>query len=155
MSGPQLRSATPRDFDSLLLFMHQFRIDDPDPQYSQVDGRGARRALARLVREPSLGRVWLICDRGTAVGYIVVTFGYSLEFHGRDAFIDEFFIQATHRGRGWGTWILIRVESACRRLGINALHLEVGHDNVRARRLYRKMGFIDHERHLMTRRIAR
>jgi hypothetical protein len=30
----------------------------------------------------------LVLDAETSVGYIVLTFGYSLEFLGRDAFID-------------------------------------------------------------------
>jgi len=38
---------------------------------------------------PSFGRPWLICDPDIAVGYIVLTFGYSLECLGRDAFIDD------------------------------------------------------------------
>jgi GNAT superfamily N-acetyltransferase len=37
-----------------------------------------------------------------AVGYIVLTFGYSLEYLGRDAFIDEFYLRESYRGRRWG-----------------------------------------------------
>jgi ribosomal protein S18 acetylase RimI-like enzyme len=153
--GPRFRLADDADVDVLLRFMHQFRIDDPDTRYLRVDEREAREALACLIREPALGRVWLICDHETAVGYVVVTVGYSLEFHGRDAFIDEFFIQATHRRRGWGARALEYVESACRKLCVNAVHLEVTHDNTGAQRLYRKFGFEDHDRHLMTKRLDR
>ena len=45
-------------------------------------------ALGALLQEPAAGQVWLITDGADPVGYLVVTFGYSLEFGGRDAFID-------------------------------------------------------------------
>ena len=38
-----------------------------------------------------------------AVGYLVLTLGYSLEYGGRDAFIDEVYIRSSYRGRGIGT----------------------------------------------------
>jgi ribosomal protein S18 acetylase RimI-like enzyme len=47
------------------------------------------------------------------------------------------------------------MESSCRRQGITALHLEVDHDNPDGRRLYLRRGFVDHERHLMTKRLDR
>jgi diamine N-acetyltransferase len=56
-----------------------------------------RITLAKILKNDSLGRVWLIQHGGEAIGYIVLTFGYSLEYQGRDAFIDEFYIQASHR----------------------------------------------------------
>jgi ribosomal protein S18 acetylase RimI-like enzyme len=46
------------------------------------------------------------------------------------------------------------VEEACRALGVQALHLEVGRDNPRAQALYRRVGFEDHDRYLMTKWIS-
>jgi len=135
--------------------MRQFRVDDPDSRYQQVDDEGARGALVRLMRDPSLGRLWMICDGQTPVGYVAVTFGYSLEFQGRDAFIDELFIAASHRGRGWGKRALRHTEAACREDGVNALLLEVTPDNTAAATLYRALGFEDHRRRLMSKRVDR
>ena len=42
------------------------------------------------------------------------------------------------------------VEGASRDLGVNALHLEVERTNVTGQSLYRKAGFEDHDRYLMT-----
>jgi GNAT superfamily N-acetyltransferase len=63
---------------------------------------------------------------------IVLTFGYSLEYQGRGAFIDEFFVQASHRHRGWGKITLQHAEKAARELNIRALHLEITRENGRA-----------------------
>ena len=94
--------------------------------------------------------MWLICDGDSAVGYLALTFGYSLEFHGRDAFIDELYIRPAHRGQGWGTRAMEHAEALALSEGIRAIHLEVGHRNSAAQAFYRKLGYADHERHLMT-----
>jgi ribosomal protein S18 acetylase RimI-like enzyme len=46
------------------------------------------------------------------------------------------------------------VETACRDLGVHAVHLEVERANAAAQGLYRKFGFQDHERYLLTRWIG-
>jgi len=112
------------------------------------------RALAKILNDDSLGRVWLIQDGNDAIGYIVLTLGYSLEFRGRDAFIDELYIRESYRGQGVGTNTLQFVEDVCPSLGIEALHLEVDRRNTVAQSLYRKVGFGDHDRYLMTKWIA-
>lgn len=122
-----------------------------------------RSLLAKLLKKDYLGRVSLIQDSGNvlagseapnAIGYIVLTFGYSLEFLGRDAFIDELYIRESHRGQGIGTRALQFIEQMCPSLGIQALHLEADRKNTTAQAFYRKVGFEDHDRYLMTKWIA-
>ncbi|MBV9610722.1 MAG: GNAT family N-acetyltransferase, partial [Acidobacteria bacterium] len=95
-------------------------------EYYAFDGHAydeprARIALSNFLREPSFGHAWLICDVETAVGYIVLTLGYSLEYLGRDAFIDEFYLKESHRGRGWGRRTLDFVEDAARASGVRSI----------------------------------
>ena len=148
---PTFRLAADTDIDTLIPMMREFYAIDAYP----FDEGAARTALEGLLRDPALGRVWLIHDGAEAIGYVVLTFGYSLEFHGRDAFVDELFVQPSHRGRGVGTRAMRLVEEACRDLGAHALHLEVERANTVAQRLYRTFGFQDHARYLMTRWISR
>jgi ribosomal protein S18 acetylase RimI-like enzyme len=110
------------------------------------------RALLPLLTPTSLfGRIWLILASDIAVGYIALCFGYTIEFAGRDAFIDEFFIQEEARGRGIGSQVLAFVKQAATQLGIAALHLEVARTNEKARHLYAKAGFDSREQfHLMS-----
>lgn len=114
----------------------------------------ARTALENFLDNESLGRVWLILYGNEIVGYLVLTLGYSLEYGGRDAFIDEVYIRDTHRGRGIGTKALAFAEAVCHSLGVRALHVEVERANTNAHRVYRKAGFVDHERYLLTKRIS-
>ena len=137
------------DTDVLLGMMRELYTVDRIP----FDADLARTALTTLLQEPTYGCVWLITDGAEPVGYLVLTFDYSLEYGGRDAFIDELFVREGHRRRGIGTQALQMAEEACRERGLCALHLEVERSNVAAQAAYRRAGFVDHDRYLMTRRL--
>jgi ribosomal protein S18 acetylase RimI-like enzyme len=93
--------------------------------------------------------------KGACAGYLVLTLGYSLEFQGRDGFIDELFLVESFRGRGVGDRVLELVENEARALGVVALHLEVERKNAAGQRFYRRNGYLDHDRYLMTKRLNR
>lgn len=138
------------DTEILMQFIREFHELEHLPFDEDTD----RTVLAKFLNDDSLGRVWLIQDGSEPIGYIVLTFGYSLEFRGRDAFVDELYIRESHRGQGIGTSTLTFIEEVCPSLGVQALHLEVDRTNTAAQSLYRKVGFVDHDRYLMTRWIA-
>src|SRR5206468_11883278 len=88
-ASTRLRLARTADTPRLLEMMADFSVGEgiaPDP-------RRLRTALGRLLRERNLGRVWLILEEGVVVGYGVLTFGYDLEFTGRDAFLTELYVR--------------------------------------------------------------
>jgi ribosomal protein S18 acetylase RimI-like enzyme len=135
--------------DLLVLMQEYYAHDD-----LEFNRDAALAALGKLLAEEAFGCAWLIERDGRALGYIVLTFGYSLEFGGRDAFIDELYIQEAYRGCGVGTETLELAESAARSMGIAALHLEVDRDNRVASRFYRRSGFEDRARfRLMSKRL--
>jgi ribosomal protein S18 acetylase RimI-like enzyme len=84
------------------------------------------------------------------VGYVVLAVGFSFEFRGHDAFIDELYIDAAYRRRGYGRRVLAFAEERAREMGVNAIHLEVDRGNDPALELYRRTGYQDHDRFLMT-----
>lgn len=111
----------------------------------------AQRAIRELLADSRLGLILLLESAGTAVGHAALTFGFSLEFHGRYALLDELYLVPSARGRGWGRRALDLVAGAARAQGVAALRLEVNHANTRARSLYLKSGFRDDQRDLFTR----
>ncbi len=143
---PTFRHAASSDIDTILEFMQRLYAQDGLP----FDEPMARRTLAGIVRDRSLGRVWMIGDGARPIGYMILTLGYSLEYRGRDAFVDELFIREDRRRQGIGRKAMQVLEQACRNLDVRALHLEVERPNVAAQALYRKFGFVDHDRYLMT-----
>jgi ribosomal protein S18 acetylase RimI-like enzyme len=153
-TDPTFRVAQESELDTVLAFMQELSREDQLPDQRALDSLRARAALRELVNDPSRGTVWLICDGDVPVGYLSLTFGYSLEFHGRDAFIDELYIRPTHRGRGWGTRAMGHAETVALAANVRAVHLEVGRTNIGAQAFYRKAGYADHDRYLMSKWIA-
>jgi GNAT superfamily N-acetyltransferase len=109
-------------------------------------------ALTPLLDDSALGKIWLVRqDSDEPIGYVALCFGYSIEFKGRDAFVDEFYLAESARGRGIGRLALAQVIAEVADMGIVALHLEVARSNLRARRFYEGLGFMARDRyHLMS-----
>ena len=145
-NAPRLRFATDADLQRVLEMMCKYYAHD----HLKFEERAAEKALKRLLADETLGRVWIIHESNHPVGYFVVTFLYSLEFHGMSAFLDELYVGASHRGKGIGKRVIAYVHEYCAAQGIKALRLEVEHENTQARHLYRKTGFKEHTRYLMT-----
>lgn len=146
---PVFRAAQPANLGEVAGMMARFAAETRAPFHEEE----ARRALAQLVADPSLGRVFLIAAGDGIAGYVVLSLGFSLEFQGRDAFVDELFVVPEQRGGGLGAAALRHLEAVCAELGVRALHLEVGPDNPSALGLYRRAGFEDRRHHLMTKRL--
>jgi len=152
---PQLviREATLQDEAQLLRMMRQ--LAEQEPGKIKFDEPAADATFRKFLSLPSFGRVWLLCEGNTIVGYIVLTIGFSFEFHGHDAFIDELYIDAAHRRRGFGRQAVEFLEKKARELGVNAVHLEVDQGNDPAFELYRRAGYESHDRFLMTKWLHR
>lgn len=108
-----------------------------------------RAAVEPLLQNPQLGRIWLIQDAGQTVGYAAICVGYSIEFGGLDAFIDELYLIESARGRGLGKAVLLQLKSQAAAMGVRALHLEVSRSNARARQLYEGAGFEARESYVL------
>lgn len=110
------------------------------------------QTLQEIWADSNRGCLWLIEKDRAVVGYIYLAFYFSIEFGGKTAFIDELFILPEYRGQGIGSEIISLVEEQCRRLKLKALHLESERTNQRATALYLKLGFMDYDRRLLTKR---
>jgi ribosomal protein S18 acetylase RimI-like enzyme len=143
-----IREATLEDQAELLRMMRA--LAEHEPGKIPFNEPVARAALRKFLSMPAFGGVWLLCEGNAPVGYVILTLGFSFEFHGQDAFIDELYVGAKHRRRGYGREAIHFVEKKAREMGVNAIHLEVDHGNDPAYELYRRAGYQDHDRFLMT-----
>lgn len=149
MDNTSFRLATLADADSLLAMIRRFyHIDN----YPFSDER-KRPVVEKLLKNPELGEVWFLEKEGQVIGYFFLAFGYSFEFDGRDAFVDEVFIEAPFRGKGFGRQLLEYALQRANELGIKYLHLEVERHNEAGKNLYRSLGFKDHDRYLFTKKM--
>lgn len=147
---PHLRQASPDNCALLVDLMTEFYAEADYP----LNRRRAEAAFSELLADPRLGLVWVIEVESAPVGYVVMTLGYSMEYGGRDAFVDDLFIRPDFRGHGLGTLAVETVRAACAERGVRAIHLEVGRDNDAAQSVYRRAGFVDTDRQLLTLRLA-
>jgi len=145
--GASFRFGDIGDIDQLLPLIKDFYAFECLP----YDETRLRKLLEELIRKKDLGRLILFEDADQLVGYMVLGFGFSLEFHGRDCFIDEFYVHPDRRQQGIGRAAVNFAAETCRAAGIRALHLEADHFNARGHEFYKRLGFKDHDRHLMTR----
>ena len=144
--------ATTADLEVLLALMRKMQLEDPWSEPFREPR--VRQNLAELLVNPVFGVVYIVRDADTVTAYLVVCFDFSLEYRGKGAWIDELFVVPSHRGCGIGSQLLDLAQTASRELGAQYLHLEVNHGN-RAIELYRRRGFVDHQRYLMTKRLRR
>jgi GNAT superfamily N-acetyltransferase len=141
------RLAVDSDIDRLLPMIRDFYEFERLP----YDAALLRKLLSLLIVDDRLGRLIVFELQNDLIGYMVLGFGFSLEFHGRDCLIDEFYVRPEHRSRGIGAAAVEFASKLCRDLGIEAVRLEADHTNVRGHEFYKRLGFKDHPRHLMTR----
>jgi GNAT superfamily N-acetyltransferase len=139
--------ATLTDLESLLVLMRHMQRDDPwsEPFHEPT----LRSNLAELLANPVCGVIYIAREQSTPIAYLVLCFDYSLEYRGKGAWIDELFVAPSHRGKGVGTQLLDLAETVSREHHAMFLHLEVTHGNP-AIDLYRRRGFLEHERYLMS-----
>lgn len=136
-ADPQFRLGVESHANLLLDFM---------PGYSALDGhvhdhRKAGSTLRAPSRDSNRSGAWLILDGNLPAGSIVLCFGYSLEWLGRDAFGDEFCGREQYRlaPKAHGAQFL---EDAAWERGVRALPLEVVNGN--PMNVYQKSGFRKH-----------
>lgn len=143
---PTFRPAAQSDLDTLRDFLLAFHREDGHP----IEPGCLERALRAVADGEPLLHVWVIELDTSAVGYVALALGYSIEVGGLDAFLDELYVLPAARGRGIGASAVAFVERESARLGVRRLCLEVETHNESARALYRTLGYADHSRHLMS-----
>jgi ribosomal protein S18 acetylase RimI-like enzyme len=111
-------------------------------------------ALARLLGDPNLGAVVVAERDGALAGYAVVTYGFDLEWAGRDAFLTEIYVVPEARRGGLGLALLGEAERVARASGAAAIHLGVLPENRPAQALYQRAGFQSMERVFLTKQLA-
>ncbi len=139
--------ATPADADVVLGMMRELYMLEGLSWHAAA----ARAGVETLLGDGRLGQVWVVRKGEAPAGYFVLTFGFSLEFHGVWALLDEIYLREEHRRGGLGRRAVEHMEAVCRERGIRTIRLEVEHHNTAARAFYARLGFSGHPRDLLTR----
>ena len=85
-------------------------------------------------------RTYLFENGSQAVGFAIVTIGYSSEAGGLSVWIEDIYLKEDYRGKGIGGEFISSIENEfCQKA--KRLRLEVEEDNDNAIRLYKRLGF--------------
>ena len=141
----KLAAVTADDLPLLEQFVRAYYLEDGHK--FRADRQLA--ALAALVAGEPLGHGWLIRLDARPVGYVVLSLAFSVEAGGREACVDEFYLVPEVRNQGLGSRALALVEAEARDLGVQRIFLEVQRRN-RVIGLYRRAGYVDQNRFLMS-----
>ncbi len=116
------------------------------------DDTSRQAGIGPLLDGSPHGVVYLMGPQRAPIGYVVISFGWSVEFGGMDGFLDEIYVRPGVRGRGIGSEVLAQLAKALSTAGMKALHLEVRKEDQKTRRFYEKLHFAARDGYvLMTR----
>lgn len=140
-----IKVATEKDLAELLPYVRAYHdFEDINLTDSQRES-----SVRQLLTDRSLGVIWLVYGDNKLVGYLALCVGYSIEFGGVDAFLDEFYIHPEFREKGIGTRSLELVKEEARKIGIRAIHLEVARSNIKANNIYSRLNFKAREKYVL------
>lgn len=135
------RRAVPSDDEAIVRLCSALNAEDPGPD--PVPAEHMRRTLRVLREVPARGRVVVLDVDGRTSGYALLISYWSNELGGDIDVIDEIYVAPEHRGHQHATRFIEALAAGTEPWASSAvaLTLEVTPDNVRARRLYERLGF--------------
>ncbi len=145
-TAPTWTAADPDDITQVLALMREFYAEEG---LAYIEER-ALRAVSELVSDPSLGAVFLLQDDSGPQGYLIGSFGYSLEFGGRFVLLDELYLRPGCRGHGERKRALATMEDWAGKQAALTTRLEVNHHNGKALAFYLKSGYVNDNRRILT-----
>jgi len=115
-----------------------------------LDDAALDEAILPLLEGSPLGAAYIFGPRRAPIGYVIVTFGWSIGLGGMEGRVDEVFVRPSVRRRGIGGSILHEIGAALSDAGLRALHMRVSDGDDPALSLGRRAGFTsrDATRHL-------
>jgi ribosomal protein S18 acetylase RimI-like enzyme len=139
-SGPRIRRAGPDDAQAIGRLLHDFNTEfdeiTPGPQ-----------ALADRVRDLLGGDDFVVLlGEGESRGLAVLRLRPSIWTQGLECYLAELYVQPEHRRRGLGLALMTAALEVARAEGADYIEVATSEDDVGARALYERLGFINRER---------
>lgn len=132
--------ATPDDAPRLLGLLAACHVEcDQD-----LDDAHRAAALAPLLDGSPLGAAWLFGPSMSPTGYVIITFSWSMQMAGMEAFVDELYIRPNVRKRGIASEVLSAIAASLHDVGVTAMHAEIAQHDKDTRRLFTRAHFQQH-----------
>jgi GNAT superfamily N-acetyltransferase len=135
----QLGAATPEDLPQLVALLGMLFSQEAE---LAPDAAKQARALAAILSEPTVGRVYVAREAGRVVAMASLLYSVSTAEGGLVASFEDLIVLPERRGRGIASALVGFVIAEARAQGVLRLTLLTDADNSRAQALYVKLGFV-------------
>ena len=133
-----VRKVTPQDKEMYLSLTEKFYQSDAVSHNIPLENR--LKTWDEIMRSDEYADCYFVIKDGDIAGYMLLAYTFSQEAGGKTAWIEEIYILPEFRSMGLGNelfdFIKAEIEPDCARL-----RLEVEADNIRAKKLYKSLGF--------------
>ena len=133
-----VRKVTPQDKEMYLSLTEKFYQSDAVSHNIPLENR--LNTWDEIMRSDEYADCYFVIKDGDVAGYMLLAYTFSQEAGGKTAWIEEIYILPEFRSMGLGSelfdFIKAEIEPDCARL-----RLEVEADNIRAKKLYKSLGF--------------
>ena len=133
-----VRKVTPQDKEMYLSLTEKFYQSDAVSHNIPLENR--LNTWDEIMRSDDYADCYFVIKDGDVAGYMLLAYTFSQEAGGKTAWIEEIYILPEFRSMGLGSelfeFIKAEIEPDCARL-----RLEVEADNIRAKKLYKSLGF--------------
>ena len=113
--------AGPDDADRVQALMQRSH----DERSLPYDDAHRANVILPLLEGSPLGAVWLIGPARAPLGYVLISFGWSVPLGGMIGWVEDIFIRPSVRHRGIGTEVLHAVALALGQADLRALHARI------------------------------
>ena len=133
-----IRKVMPQDKEMYLSLTEKFYQSDAVSHNIPLENR--LNTWDEIIRSDEYADCYFVIKDGDVAGYMLLAYTFSQEAGGKTAWIEEIYILPEFRSMGLGNelfdFIKAEIEPDCARL-----RLEVEADNIRAKKLYKSLGF--------------
>jgi GNAT superfamily N-acetyltransferase len=136
---PRVREARTTDLDAMVELLGSLFKQEADFVPSPAK---QRRALELILAQPSAGRLFVLTLGDDVLGMVSLLFTISTAEGGKAAWLEDLVVRPEQRGRGLGTRLLRAAVDWARKEGIARITLLTDADNLGARGLYLRHGFV-------------
>ncbi|MDE0852566.1 GNAT family N-acetyltransferase [Yoonia sp.] len=123
--------------DLCLALMEKYHTEQNLP----YDDAHRLAVAAPLLAGNPLGAIWLIGPSRAPLGYVLVTFAWSVDAGGMVGWISEIYMRPSVRKRGIGTETLHAIGVALKAGGVKALHAELSATDSPLTHFWNRVGF--------------
>lgn len=138
-----------RETDTEVVTALIYQLHTEDPEGKPMSATKIAQTLEFLPSHPDQGKIMVLEKEGEVIGYALLINFWSNEYGGNILTVDELYIKPEYRGQKTGTNFITYLAETNHGNSV-AMQLETTPENLKAKQLYKRLGFKLHPNTVMT-----